>query len=70
MCWMDFNCYGLISSVIVPNNKVHGANMGSTWVLLAPDGRHVGPMNLAIWGIYGSNACTHAPFELSTRNDL
>ena len=31
-----------------PDNKVYGANMGPTWVLLAPDGPHVGPMNLAI----------------------
>ena len=30
------------------NSKVHGANMGSTWVLQAADGPHVGPMNLAI----------------------
>ena len=29
-------------------SKVHGANMGPTWVLSAPDGPHVGPMNLAI----------------------
>ena len=29
-------------------NKVHGANMGPTWVLSAPDGPHVGPMSLAI----------------------
>ena len=29
-------------------SKVHGANMGPTWVLSAPDGSHVGPMNLAI----------------------
>ena len=28
--------------------KVHGANMGPTWVLSAPDRPHVGPMNLAI----------------------
>ena len=33
---------------ISPNSKVHGANMGPTWVLSAPDGPHVGPMNLAI----------------------
>ena len=33
---------------IVPDNKFHGANMGPTWVLSAPDGPHVGPMNLAI----------------------
>ena len=31
-----------------PINKIHGANMGPIWVLSAPDGSHVGPMNLAI----------------------
>ena len=31
-----------------PDNKVHGANMGPTWVLSAPDGPHVDPMNLTI----------------------
>ena len=31
-----------------PESKVHGANMGPIWVLSAPDGPHVGPMNLAI----------------------
>ena len=31
-----------------PESKVHGANMGPTWVLSAPDGTHVGPMNLAL----------------------
>ena len=31
-----------------PDSKIHGANMGPTWVLSAPDGPHVGPMNLAI----------------------
>ena len=30
------------------DSKVHGANMGLTRVLSAPDGPHVGPMNLAI----------------------
>ena len=33
---------------ICPDSKVHGANMGPTWVLSAPDWPHVGPMNLAI----------------------
>ena len=33
----------------IPDSKVHGANMGPTWVLSAPRGPHVGPMNLAIW---------------------
>ena len=32
----------------ISDSKVHGANMGATWVLEAPDGPHVGPMNLAI----------------------
>ena len=32
----------------IPDSKVHGANMGPTWVLSAPGGSHVGPMNLAI----------------------
>ena len=31
-----------------PDSKVHGANMGPTWVLVAPGGSHVGPMDLAI----------------------
>ena len=31
-----------------PDSKVHGANMGLTWVLSAPDGPHVGPKYLAI----------------------
>ena len=30
------------------DSKVNGANMGLTWILSAPDGPHVGPMNLAI----------------------
>ena len=41
-----------------PDNKVHGVNMGPTWVLSAPDGPHASPMNLAIrvvyWHIYAS----------------
>ena len=31
-----------------PANKIHGANMGPTWVLSAPDWPHVDPMNFAI----------------------
>ena len=36
---------------IIPDSKFHGAILGPTWVLLAPDGPHVGPMNFAIWDI-------------------
>ena len=31
-----------------PDSKVHGANMGPTWVLSAPRGPHVGPITLVI----------------------
>ena len=34
------------SIYMVPDSKVHGANMGSTWVLSASDGPHVGPWTL------------------------
>ena len=34
-----------------PDNKVHEANMESTWVLSVPDGPHVGLRNLAIWEV-------------------
>ena len=32
----------------IPDSKFHGAHMGSTWVLSAPDGPYVGPINLAL----------------------
>ena len=32
----------------ISDSKVHGANIGPNWVLPAPDGPHVGPMNLVI----------------------
>ena len=43
----------LSSTLDYPDSKVHGANMGPTWVLSAPDGPHVGPMNLAIRVVEG-----------------
>ena len=38
----------LVTLFVYPDSKVHGANMGPTWVLSAPDGPHVVPINLAI----------------------
>ena len=55
--WHDYTLHCIVASgldseglrqPIIPDSKVHGANMGPTWVLSAPDGPHVGPMNLAI----------------------
>ena len=46
-------CSNLPASCLLPppDNKVHGANMGPTWVPSAPYGPHFGPMNLAIRAI-------------------
>ena len=34
---------------VIPDSKVHGANMGPILGRQDPGGPHVGPMNLAIW---------------------
>ena len=46
-----------------PDSKVHGANKGPTWVLSAPDGPHVGPMDLAIGEVLG-------PWAMEARNQF
>ena len=33
----------------IPDSKVDGANMGSTWGRQNPGGPHVGHVDLAIW---------------------
>ena len=35
-------------NISIPDSKVHGTNMGPTWVLSATDGPHIGPTNLTI----------------------
>ena len=42
-----------------PESKVLGANMGPNWVLSAPDGPHVGPMNLVITDVIFSFESRH-----------
>ena len=51
-----------------PDNKVHGANMGPTWVLSVPDGPHVGPMNLAIRDTTWTLFVVNDPYFASTSN--
>ena len=48
--WPTFFSHGVEVNEFIncPDNKVHGANMGPTWVLLAPGGPHVGPINFSI----------------------
>ena len=47
-CETNISWYQMTNNKVFPDSKVHGANMGPIWVLSAPDGPHVGPMNLAI----------------------
>ena len=59
----------IVSANRVPENKVHGVNMGPTWVLSVPDGPHVGPMKFAIRGwstvVDGSvDGIMHNPLEV------
>ena len=54
MSWSDYssiNVSVIASHKDVLDSRIHGANMGPTWVLSAPDGPHVGPMSLAIRGV-------------------
>ena len=37
---------GVVQGSNYPDSKVHGPIMGPTWILSAPDGPHVGPMDL------------------------
>ena len=39
----------LLLLIVVPDSKVHVANIGPTRVLSAPGGTNVGHMNLAMW---------------------
>ena len=47
-CTIWSHMFLMIMTRITQIAKVHGANMGPTWVLSAPAGPHVGPMNFAI----------------------
>ena len=70
-----FNASGLFLHLVIsgshalqvlhynPDNKVPGANMGPTWVLSAPDGPHVGPMNLVIREVILRKCCFFVTIE-------
>ena len=42
----------LYKATDIPDNKIHGANMGPIWGRQDPGGPHVDPMNFAIWDHY------------------
>ena len=67
---------GQVAQGVIPGRKVHGASMGPTWVLSAPDGPHFGPMNLAntdvmighdnisfSWWIFSSHHWTRCKYD-------
>ena len=60
---IDGSCVQLLDP---PDCKVHGANMGPIWGRQDPGGSHVGPMNLAIWGVYrrGPNLVVTVPIDI------
>ena len=48
ICWLLYGASGKSSTMTIiikhhPDSKVHGANMGTSWVLLAPCGPHCRP---------------------------
>ena len=58
--WLIDTWFALVLKHTFPDSKVHGASMGPTWVLSAPDGPHVGPMNFAIWVHWRWVSCLNA----------
>ena len=48
MCEQETNIGAQLSMEEFPDSNVNVANMGPTWILSAPGGPHVGPMNFAI----------------------
>ena len=60
--WSLFVGISLALSQRCPGSKVHGANMGPTWVLSAPDGPHIVPMNRAIRVDFGNSLLGSTPF--------
>ena len=48
LVWADFESDSHRNPISSPRYKVYVANMGPTWVLVAPGGTRVGPMNIVI----------------------
>ena len=43
--------------MMIPDSKVHGANMGPIWGRQDPLGPHAGPMNFVIWDYLIYKSC-------------
>ena len=56
----------MISLCRYPDSNVHGASMGPTWALSAPDGPHIGPWTLLSG--YVTDADVYMAIDLSNLN--
>ena len=61
---------GIIMLDTIPDSKVHGANMGPTWVLSTPDEPHIGPLSLAIRNGIKWDTCRWLPSTMLPSNWL
>ena len=66
--WWLMECHH--KGPVIPDSKVHGANMGPTWVLSAPDGPHVGPMNLAIRDVFPCHDVIMGPVAVEYKGSV
>ena len=48
---------------MIPDGKVHGANIGLIWGRQDSGGPHVGPMNFAVWDEFIVN-CDNRGYKL------
>ena len=55
---------------MIPDSKVHGANMGPIWGRQDRGGPHVGPMNLIIWDGAGIILCSSCHITLIKQTTL
>ena len=44
---------------VIPDSKIHEANMGPIWARQGPGGPYVGPMNFAIWDVFAAEESRH-----------
>ena len=63
--------YIILAHIDTPDSKVHGANMGPTWVLSAPDGPNVGPRTVLSGTrleIFTNSISNGVPFRVPFKN--
>ena len=69
---LDDICYVAVchQNIHTRDSKIHEASMGPTWVLSAPGGPHVGPMNLVIRDGLSDTHSKGSGFEWVTQYSL